>query len=192
MTPDLKNKESSIRMDLLYRLRWNLRADLQHVEITVGASNEEKLVSLFDHSSADESLAVPGLSSLEVASAECLDKYENSYDEGSPDPDGYRPPPLLFIENEDGKSITLRQFVTEVHAYMNENIAEIKKALRGQYTSSVDEMIFFRRVWAVGTSDDNIRLSISLVPGMERTKMEDFWSAHLHQARMHANQRGRQ
>jgi hypothetical protein len=186
MTPDLKNKESSIRMDLLYRLRWNLRADLQHVEITVGASNEEKLVSLFDHSSADESLAVPGLSSLEVASAECLDKYENSYDEGS------RPPPLLFIENEDGKSITLRQFVTEVHAYMNENIAEIKKALRGQYTSSVDDMIFFRRVWAVGTSDDNIRLSISLVPGMERTKMEDFWSAHLHQARMHANQRGRQ
>lgn len=194
MTPELKDKESSIRMDLLYRLRWNLRANLHDVEIAVGASNEERLVLLFDHSSADESLAVPGLSSLEVASAECLDKRGNSYDddEDSPNPDSYRPPPSLFIENEDGRAITLRQFVTEVHAYMNENIAEIKKALRGQYTSSVDGMIFFRRVWAVGSDDGNIRLSVSLVPGMERTKMENLWAAHLQQARMHAKQRGRQ
>jgi hypothetical protein len=191
MTSDLENQESNIRMDLLYRLRWNLRADLHDIEIAVGVSDEEKLVSLFDHSSADESLALPGQSSLEVASSECLMRYENSYD-GSPEPDGYRPPPPLFIENEDGKSITLRQFVTEVHAYINENIAEIKKALRGYYTSSVEDKIFFRRVWASGTGDDNIRLCVSLIPGMERTKMDDLWAAHLTQARMRTTQWGRQ
>lgn len=111
----------------------------------MGASSEEIFVSLFDHYSADESLAVPGLSSLEVASTECLDKRKNTYDsdEGSPNPDSYRPPSSLFIENEDGRAITLRQFVTEMHAHMNENIAEIKNAPRGQYTSSVDGMIFF-------------------------------------------------
>lgn len=166
-------------MDLLYRLRWNLRADLHNVEISVGTSNEERLVLLFDHSSADESLAVLGLSSLEVASAECLDKHGNSCDddEGSPNPDSYWPPPSLFIEYEDGRAITLRQFVTEVHAYMNENIAEVKKALCGQYTSSVDGMIFFRRVWAVGSDGGNIRLSVSLVPEMENTKMESLGSS---------------
>jgi len=181
-------------MDLLYRLRWNLRADLHDVEIAVGASNEERLVLLFDHSSANESLVVPGLSSLEVVSEVCLEKHANSCDgdEGSPNPYSYRPPPSLFIENKDRRAITLRQFVTEVHAYMNENIAKIKKALRGQVTSSVDGKIFFRRVWAVGSDDGNIRLSVSLIPEMERTKMENLWAAHLQQARMHAKERGRQ
>jgi hypothetical protein len=103
MAPELKDKQSNIRVDLLYRLRWNLRADLRDVEIAVGPSNEEKLVLLFDHSSADESLAVPGLSSLEVVSDECHERFEYSYDD-SPEPDGYRPPPSLSSKMRTGNA----------------------------------------------------------------------------------------
>jgi hypothetical protein len=38
--------DSNIRTDILYRLRWNLRAELHEVKIAVGPVNEEKLVSL--------------------------------------------------------------------------------------------------------------------------------------------------
>jgi hypothetical protein len=85
----------------------------------------------------------------------------------------------------------LGQFVTNVHAYLNEIIADIKKATLWKYTSYVDDVIFFRRVWAVGTSDDNIRLSVSVMPGIEQTKMEDQWAIYLIQARLQAQLRGR-
>jgi hypothetical protein len=41
----------------------------------------------------------------------------------------YKPPADLTISNEDGRPITLRQFVTEVHAYLNlpDVMGDIKK-----------------------------------------------------------------
>lgn len=190
----MENRIRPIRTDLLCRLRWNLLADLHDIEIAGGPNEKESVISLFDHSSADEGLAIPSLSRIEVGSAECLDKYDLSFD-GSPEPDGYRPPPSLVIENRDGGSITVRQFVTEVHAYMNEHMDEIKKALGGIYTTPVDEMnmVFFRRAWAVESPDDNnVRLYVSLEPTAERTSMEQFWATQLHQARMDDRQRHRQ
>lgn len=171
-----KNMESRIRMDLLYRFRWNLVAALQDVEIALGTSNEETVVRLFEDPSADEELAVPSLSRFEVASAECLDKRSFDY---TPEPQRYQPPPSLIIKNADGGSITLRQFVTEVHAYMNEHMDEIKKTLDGLYQIPVDERILFRRVYAVGTDDNDIRLSVSLSPKAERTSLDQFWTTQL-------------
>jgi hypothetical protein len=168
--PSLGSMEHRIRMDLLYRLRWNLRSETDDVEIVVGSSGEETLVPLFSHSSAASYLAVPNVRRLEVTSGDCMERHELSYD-STPEADGYRPPPSLIIENEDGKRITLGQSVTQVHAYSNEHMSDIEKALRQQFKPSADNTIWFRRVWAVGTGDEDIRLSVSLRLGMEREKM---------------------
>jgi hypothetical protein len=177
--------DSNIRTDILYRLRWNLRAELHEVKIAVGPVNEEKLVSLFDHPAADMNFTctLPGVSRLEVASNECLQKYELSHD-GTPEPDGYQPPPSLSIENGDGKPITIRQFITEVHAYMDENMSEIKRALRGRYLPWVDDIIFFRCVYASETGGGNLRVCVSVIPGMDQEKTEKFWATQVSQARI--------
>ncbi|KAF2271379.1 uncharacterized protein EI97DRAFT_471252 [Westerdykella ornata] len=211
-----------IRMDLLYRLRWDLLADLHDIQIVVDTPNEgrpfvfndslaasvgestgfgptnhmpqERRIPLFDHSSAEEDLAVPGLSRIEVCSSECLDKYDLSYDQ-IPESDGYQPPPSLIIENKDGKSITLRQFVTQAHAYLNEHMDEINRALRATsiYGKQVDgaTSLFFRRVWASGTDDNGIRLSVSLIPEGGWEDMDRFWAAPLNQARLRERSCGR-
>jgi hypothetical protein len=66
----VKLLQNSIRMDLLYRLCWNLLTDLHNVQIVLGPEDEEKIIPLFDHSSADESLGVPSLSRVDVNTLE--------------------------------------------------------------------------------------------------------------------------
>lgn len=181
------NMEHRIRMDLLYRLRWDLLADLHDIKIAVGPENEESVVPLFDHSCVDEGIGEPSLSRIEVCSGECLQRYENSFD-GSPEPDGYQPPPSLIIKAKDGESVTLAQFVTEVHVYLNEYMDHIKTAMRQMYTISVNERIFFRRVWATGT-DHDVRLTVMLLPKLNSASMEQHWASHLQYARKHGNKR---
>jgi hypothetical protein len=72
--------DDCIRMDLLYRLRWNLLADLHDVETVWGPKNEEKIIPFFDHSSADAEFGVPSVSRIEVKSRECDEKFQLSYD----------------------------------------------------------------------------------------------------------------
>lgn len=60
---------------------------------------------------------------------ECMGKFDLSYDsDGDLEMCPYRPPPSLIFENEDGRSITLRQFVTKVHAYLSEHMEQVKQA----------------------------------------------------------------
>lgn len=72
--------DDKIRMDLLYRLHWNLLVDFDKVKIDWGPKNEEKIIILFDHSSADVEFGVPSLSRIEVKSRECDEKFQLSYD----------------------------------------------------------------------------------------------------------------
>lgn len=176
--------DDRIRMDLLYRLRWNLLADLHNIEIVVGPENEKRTIPLFGHSSADADLGVPGLSRVEVNSRECREKFYLSYD-GSPEPDGYRPPPSLIIENEDGGSITLGQFVTEVHAYLNVHLGEVKKAMRVMASMPWSEtLLFFRRARAFRTDDGNIIVNVELMPHAEHTEFREIlWAQQLKKAR---------
>lgn len=90
-------------------------ADLQDIEIVLGQKGEEKIVPLFDDPSMDADICTPAVNRIEVMSEDCHEKYDRSCD-GTSQSDGYRPPPSLIIENEDGRFITLRQFVTEVYA----------------------------------------------------------------------------
>ncbi|KAI4926510.1 hypothetical protein J4E85_006804 [Alternaria conjuncta] len=156
--------DDCIRLDLLCRLRWNLMTSLHNIEIVVGSEDEEKILPLIDHPYADEEISEPGLSRIEVNSCECLEKFDLSYD-SSPEEDGYRPPPPLIIENEDGKHITLRQFVTEVHAYLNEHLAELKKAQRVMAAEPWSEtMLYYRRAWPRRTDDGNIIVNVEMMP----------------------------
>jgi hypothetical protein len=66
-------------------------------------------------------------------------------------------------------------------------MSEITEALRQQFKPYSDDTIWFRQVWVVGTGDEDVRLSVSLRPGMEREKMENFWRGRLIQVRI--NQR---
>lgn len=112
----------------------------------MGLENEETTVPLFDHALAEAGLGTPSLSRIQVNSRECLEKFDLSYDsDGDLELCDYQPPPSLIIENEDGRSITLRQFVTEVHAYSNKHLQEDKK---GQWVMAAEpwsETLLFSR-----------------------------------------------
>jgi hypothetical protein len=49
---------------------------------------------------------------------------------------------------------------------------------------TADDTIWFRRVWAVGTGDDDTELFVSWRPGMDGEKMENFWEGKASQARI--------
>ncbi|USP76892.1 uncharacterized protein yc1106_04166 [Curvularia clavata] len=175
-----------IRMDLLYRLRWNLLTDVHNTEIVLGIENEETIVPLFDHALADADLGVPSLSHIEVNSRECLEKFYLSYDsDGDLEMGGYRPPPPLIIKNEDGRSITLRQFVTEVHAYLNEHLEEVKKAQWVRAAEPWSEnLLFFRRAFPRRDDDGNIIVNVEMMGHAADAETRDkMWAHQLRTAR---------
>lgn len=47
------------------------------------------------------------------------------YDDESDEDDGYRVPAALVMNHDDGRPVTLGQFVTHVHAYLARNMQEI-------------------------------------------------------------------
>ncbi|EMD61574.1 hypothetical protein GGP41_004175 [Bipolaris sorokiniana] len=175
--------DDCIRMDLLYRLRWNLLADLHDVEIVWGSRNEEEIGPFFEHASADADFGLPSLSRLEVKSRECDEKFRLSYD-SDPTESSYQPPPPLIIQNEDGASITFRQFVTEVHAYLNEHFEEVKKAQRVVAAEPWSEtLLYFRRAWPYETEDGNVVVYVEMMPRAADAKFRDIlWGQQLNKA----------
>ena len=175
--------DDCIRADLLYRLRWNLLGDLHGVEIVWGPKNEEKTVPFFDHSSADADFGVPSLNRIEVKSRECEEKFKLSYDR-EPEEDSYRPPPPLVIQNEDGASVTLRQFVTKIHTYLNEHVDEVKRAQRVMAAEPWSEtLLYFRRAWPHETDDGNVIVYVEMMPHATDAKFRDaLWAQQLKKA----------
>jgi hypothetical protein len=109
----------------LYRLRWNVFATLDDVEIRTEPCDQTTNVPLFGHHLANESIANPPFSRVdEVCIGECLNRVGLHHEEE----DRYKPPPALTINNEDGSPIALGQFVTEAHAYLNLHMEELKLA----------------------------------------------------------------
>lgn len=200
MASSYENMGWRIRQDLLYRLRWNILTALDNIEIVTGPHNEESVIPFFGNSSANESIAQPPLSRVEVSIGDCWSKRD--YDYGDEE-DRYKPPAALFIENADGSPISVGQFVTQVHAYLNENMEEIKKVKgeiygkdtkwdNGTIVRSVtygqpylppDIGIFFSQVNAPAI-DGLIRLSVDLfAEGQCWISDDDFWATQLRQAR---------
>jgi hypothetical protein len=186
-----------IREDLLYRLRWNVLATLDNIEIATGPYDQTTNVPLFGHPLADEPIADPPFSRIdEVCIGECLVQMDYRYE--------YKAPPALTINNEDGNPITLGQFVTETHAYLNVHMEELKKAKGllygkvvknedGSWTSTVSDKpylppniaFFFSKVWAVQIGQI-VRISTHVFAEGEDTRSTDqFWATQLRQAHSH-------
>ncbi|KAJ4371596.1 hypothetical protein N0V83_004816 [Neocucurbitaria cava] len=202
MTSRLDDMGGRIRQDLLYRLRWNLLAALDNIDITTGPQDEESVVPFFSDAAAEESIAQPPLSRVEVRIDDCLaNRLEEMYFD---EEDQSNPPADLTIENADGSPITVGQFVSQVHPYMNEHMEENKKVkgeiygraekredgtevrvnIYGQPYLPPDIGFFFSRVWAVG-HNDYVRLNVSsFAEGEIGTSVDDFWAIQLRQARM--------
>jgi hypothetical protein len=198
MTAELRR----IRIDLLYRLQWNVFAALENITVSKDTNGQE-IVPFLDDAAADELLADPPLSRVQVRLDDCEEK--RAHDENDEE-DRYRPPAPLTISNEVGTPITMRQFVTRVHAYFNENKNEIKAVkgesygrpmysedgrvvgrehVYGQNFMPDDTAIFLNNV-LVGGPEDAPVLDLSLFAEGERNVPTDaFWSLQLKKAETH-------
>jgi hypothetical protein len=77
---------------------------------------------LTGHPVAEENVTEPPVSRMVVAIMPLEEKHTNDENE---DEDRYWPSPPLVLLNEDGSAIKVRDFVTKVHAYLNENKEDI-------------------------------------------------------------------
>ncbi|KAF1942658.1 hypothetical protein EJ02DRAFT_433896 [Clathrospora elynae] len=188
-----------IPQDLLCRLCWKILGDLPmsklHADLT-----RNRLTSL----------ASPSLNRISAYSKdlELKEDLDSDYDEE----DQYKSPANLDIHNEDGRPITLRQFMTEVHAYLNrldiiEDIKSVKAMFLGHLVTREDETqgrdiiyghlvkldkdvafffarpLVFEREGAV-----NFRLSLFL-DGETHMDPEGFWASRLKLAHLFVQER---
>jgi hypothetical protein len=199
-----------IRQDLLSRLRWSILGGLDNIEIAFGPHDQPTWLPFFGHSSANESLSEPPLSHVEAYSQDCASRRD--MDIGAPEEYRYKMPANLSINNLDGRPITLGQFVTEVHAYLNrveiiEDIKKIKGAFRGHTVTRKDgsrgkEIVYGRpprlpedieiflawvMVWEV---EGTVTFRISLfLEGELPLDAERFWANRLRKAYVYEQER---
>lgn len=207
MEPERHDLSDRIRMDLLFRLRWNILGSLDDVKIATGPHDQTALVPLFGCPLAEESLGQPPISLIDkVWMTDCMSKRDFDYAE---EEYRYNPPAPLTITNQDGSPITLGQFVTRVHVYLNENMEELKKVkgelygrevtredgstgrdiIDGQPYLPPDIAFFFKRVDA-GSVGEEVWISVSVWAEGEMGRSNDwFWSMQLRQAHLHEQKR---
>jgi hypothetical protein len=128
--------DERLRQDLLFRLRWDLSGAVEDIEIATGSYSQTVNMAFLGHPLADESLFDPPLSCIEQVNIRDLADKENR-DIYYPKEQRYQPPAALKINNEDGSPITLQQFVTELHSYVQRNLEEIKKVKGEMYGEPV-------------------------------------------------------
>jgi hypothetical protein len=117
-----------VRQDLLDRLHWNVFGPLGEVSVQDGTI----LTPLSSHAIRFESVADPPISRVTVEINVCFVKH--AMDETEEEEDRYQSPEPLIIEKLDGSPISLNDFVTQVHPFLNANKDEIFKCEDEFYT----------------------------------------------------------
>jgi hypothetical protein len=114
-----------LRQDLLYRLRWDIFGPLDDIHVVEEPGNPNTaLTPLLSHPMAHESLAHPLLATVSVYISCCEEK--SALDENDEEW-RYQPPAPIIISHGDGSAITVGEFVTRTHAYLNTNREQIFK-----------------------------------------------------------------
>ena len=93
-------------------------------DITIMAGpRDDATVPFLGHSFSNEPLAEPPLSRVGVRIGLCKGKksYTNLLSWGNETKARYRGPPDFVINNEDGSSISMREYITELHAFLQAN-----------------------------------------------------------------------
>jgi hypothetical protein len=200
-----------IRQDLLNRLRWNVLGGLNNIEIACDTNKLTTYLPFFDHPAADESLGDEApLSHIGAFSQDLATKED--MDLRLPEEYRYKPPADLTISNEDGRPITLRQFVTEVHAYLNlpdvmGDIKKMKAAFLGHPVTREDgsqgrntiyghpvklpeEVQFFFTSTMIFERDGTVTFRLSLfLEGELSQSAEEFWTGRQRRAREYEMER---
>jgi hypothetical protein len=124
--------EPEIRDNLLKRLQWDVAGPLSGIEIATGPPNQLINESLLDSTLGHEPLYDRLCNRIdEIIIRDFSDREDR--DIYYPKEERYKGPPALEINNEDGRPITLRQFVTEAHAYVARNMEELRRVLSTTY-----------------------------------------------------------
>lgn len=207
---DLSNR---IRQDLLYRLRWNIFAVSNEIEITTDPSSSTSYVPLLTHFLAGAPFAEPPLTHIhQVDIKDCAEKARRQnrhIDDLDDETYRYVPPAPLEILNEDDVLITLGPFVTGVHEYLKEHANEIMKVkgetygkrtvhnddtqantvTYGQRYLPQDAQVYFSGILTIA-SDESVCVTVKLwVEGELGRSPETFWSTQLGLAKSHENSR---
>jgi hypothetical protein len=118
--------ENIWKADLFARLRWNVFGDIGNIKVNSSTNGTPAIESLAGHPIAEENVTEPPVSRIEVSITVLNDKSANDEQE---EEDRYWPPLPLLLETEDGSAIKVRDFVTKVHAYLNENKEAVIQAM---------------------------------------------------------------
>jgi hypothetical protein len=115
------NTPDRIRQDLLFRLRWDIGEPLENIELDDGFYKDgvERRKPFLSSDVAEASLADPPVSHVTILLQDVL---ESQSFEMNSDKYPYEP---LTIHNTDRKHITVKDFVTQLHAHFNEHRAYI-------------------------------------------------------------------
>lgn len=127
---DYQELSDRLRGNFLDRLHWSIFGPLEDIRVK---DENDVFTPFLGHDIASESLANPPLTRIEVNIDSCMQKA--AHDEHDEDDGRYKGPEPLIIDNMDGSSISLYDFVSEVHKYLNENKEELYKCEDELYIS---------------------------------------------------------
>lgn len=149
-TPDLPVVDylDRLRDDLLERLRWDVFGSLNDIQVKDPGN---ALTPFMGASIASESLASPPFTKISVYIDVCEEKRNMDEQE---EEDRYAAPEPLIIDKEDGSSISLHDFVSQVHSYLNVNKEEIMQCEDELYMNPVDLGDGVKAVEVVPDDDD--------------------------------------
>lgn len=123
-----------LREDLLCRLRWNIFGEKEDISVDYELDDEPTApIPFLDHPLASESLAFPPLKRAHVSIRACeqredcwfVAKHEGCWYPKAPGP--------FLIENPDGRPLTIKDFVLQLHPNLKAHKEDIIEAERQQY-----------------------------------------------------------
>lgn len=129
---EIDDTPDRIRQDLFKRLHWIVFGPQS--DITVQDGNA--LTPFANHAIGSESIADPPISRITVKIQVCEDK--SSMDETDEEEWRYQPPKPLVIEKRNGAPILLKDFVDQVHPFLNANKDEIYKCEDENYSQPTE------------------------------------------------------
>ena len=129
---EIDDPPDRIRQDLFNRLHWNVFSPQS--DITVQDSNA--LTPFANHAISLESIADPPVSRITVQIQVCQNKF--SMDETDEEEYRYQPPEPLVIENQNRAPILLKEFINQVHLFLNANKDEIYKCEDENYSQPTE------------------------------------------------------
>ena len=129
---EIDDTTDRIRQDLLNRLHWNVFCPQS--DITVQDGNA--LTPFANHAIGSESIADPPVPRITVMIQVCEDK--SSMDQTDEEEYQYQPSEPLVIEKRNGAPILLKEFINQVHPFLNANKDEIYRCEDENYSQPTE------------------------------------------------------